>query len=55
MLCLWQPTFNHMRRSLDGFTSRLAPIRAAVRASLRVSDAVRRQKVFDARTAGSMD
>ena len=32
MLCLWQPTFNHMRRSLDGFTSRLAPIRAAVRA-----------------------
>lgn len=30
MLCLWQPTFNHMRRSLDGFTSRLAPIRAAV-------------------------
>ena len=35
MLCLWQPTFNHMRRSLDGFTSRLAPIRAAVRASSR--------------------
>ena len=33
MLCLWQPTFNHMRRSLDGFTSRLAPIRAAVRAT----------------------
>ena len=27
MLCLWQPTFNHMRRSLDGFTSMTAPIR----------------------------
>ena len=27
MLCLWQPTFNHVRRSLDGFTSMTAPIR----------------------------
>mgnify|MGYP003578375725 CR=1 FL=1 len=26
MLCLWPRTFN-VRRSLDGFTSRLAPIR----------------------------
>ena len=33
MLCLWQPTFNHMRRSLDGFTSTIAPIRGAVRAT----------------------
>ena len=32
MLCLWRPTFNHVRRSLDGFTSTIAPIRAAVRA-----------------------
>lgn len=35
MLCLWPRTFNHMRRSLDGFTSRLAPIRGAVRASAK--------------------
>ena len=27
MLCLWRRTFNHMRRSLDGFTSMTAPIR----------------------------
>jgi hypothetical protein len=35
MLCLWRPTFNHVRRSLDGFTSTIAPIRAAVRAPSR--------------------
>ena len=33
MLCLWPRTFNHVRRSPDGFTSRLAPIRGAVRAT----------------------
>jgi hypothetical protein len=30
MLCLWRLTFNQERRSLDGFTMRLAPIRGAV-------------------------
>ena len=33
MVCLWQPTFHQVRRSLDGFTSMTAPIRRAVRAS----------------------
>jgi hypothetical protein len=37
MLCLWPPTFNHVRRSLDGFTSMTAPIRGAVRAPFRSS------------------
>ena len=32
MLCLWPRTFNHVRHSLDGFTSRPAPIHAVVRA-----------------------
>ena len=27
MLCLWRPTFNQARRSLDGFTSMTAQIR----------------------------
>jgi hypothetical protein len=52
MLCLWRLTYNQERRSLDGFTSTKAPIHAVVRAPFRVSDAVRRRKVFDARTAG---
>lgn len=41
MLCLWPPTFNQARRSLDGFTSTKAPIHAVVRAAARTPDNAR--------------
>src|SRR3546814_17534923 len=40
-VCLRQPAFNQVRRSLGRFTSPLAPIRGAVRASARRGDMTR--------------
>lgn len=47
MLCLWRRTFNHMRRSLDGFTSMTAPIRDSGRLIAPLSSAADHQKCCD--------
>lgn len=41
-VCLWPPAFNQARRSRGRFTSRLAPIRGAVRATASFGGALSR-------------